>query len=133
MFLLFLISVSAAIGLFEAVLIRFISRRVKGPVVPWRTSLYWSCVVVLGSGFLSSMSRNPHLPDSLALVIVIAGWVGLHVGLGGVFLTTQVRTTDSKPYPWRWGAKVTGIAGALLTVALMGATCVIWFVEGAVS
>jgi hypothetical protein len=88
---------------------------------------------VLVSGFLSTISRNPKLSESGSLLISIVGWACLHVGLGGLFLTDQVRGHDHTRRPWRWGARVTGIAGALLAVGGIVIACVFWFVEGAIS
>jgi hypothetical protein len=133
MFLLVVLMISAVLGLFEAVLVRLVSKRVKGPVVPWGTAFFWGGVVVLVSGFLSTISRNPRLSEGGALLISIVGWIGLHVGLGGFFLTDQVRGPERTRHPWRWGAKVTGFAGALLVVGLIGCACIFWFVEGAIS
>jgi hypothetical protein len=133
MFLLVVLTIWAVLGLFEAMLVRLVSKRVKGPIVPWRTAFYWSGVVVLVSGFLSTISRNPKLSDSGSLLISIVGWACLHVGLGGFFLTDQVRGPDRTRHPWRWGAKVTGIAGALLVLGVIICACIFWFVEGASS
>jgi hypothetical protein len=133
MFLLVLFIALTVVGLFEALLLRLVSKRVTGPPVPWRTAVYWGSVVVLVSVFLSWISRHPALSDIGALSISVVGWSGLHVGLGGLFLTDQVRGPDGARYPWRWGAKVTGIAGAIWVSALIAAACVFWFVQGATS
>jgi hypothetical protein len=112
--LVFVLIAYAAVGLFQALLVRLVSKRVKGPTVPWRTAVYWSCVVVLVSSVVSSISHNPRLSDFGSWLFSIAGWVALHVGLGGLFLTDQVRGGDGERQPWRWGAKVTAIAGGAL-------------------
>lgn len=130
MVIVFLLVICAAIALLEALLVRLVSRLVKGPAVPWRTAVYWGGVVVIVTGFFSGFSRR--LPDAAALLSSIVGWGGLHVGLGGLFMTTEVRGTDGLRQPWRWGAKVTGIAGALLVIGAAVIACVVWFVEGLV-
>jgi len=113
--LVFVLIAYAAVGLLEALLVRLVSKRVKGPTVPWRTAVYWSCVVVLGSSFVSSVSHHPRLSDAGSWLVSIAGWLAVHVCLGGLFLTDQVRGDDGERQQWRWGAKVTAIAGALAT------------------
>jgi hypothetical protein len=133
MFLLFVLVICAAVSLLETVLVRLVSKRVKGPTVPWRTAVYWSGVVVLVSGFVSSISRSPNISDIGALLISIVGWASLHVGLGGFFLADQVRGPDLTRQPWRWGAKVTGIAGALLVVGIIVFASIFWIAQGAIS
>jgi hypothetical protein len=127
--LVFVLIAYAAVGLFEALLVRLVSKRVKGPAVPWRTAVYWSCVVVLVSSFVSSISHHPRLSDVGSWLVSIAGWVALHVCLGGLFLTDQVRGGDGERQQWRWGAKVTAIAGG----ALATGTTIIVFVAALVT
>ena len=127
--LVFVLIAYAAVGLLEALLVRLVSKRVKGPIVPWRTAVYWSFVVVLVSSVVSSISHNPRLSEVGSWLVSIAGWVALHVGIGGLFLTDQVRGGDGDRQPWRWGAKVTAIAGG----ALAGGTTITVFVAALVA
>jgi hypothetical protein len=131
--LVFVLIAYAAVGLFEALLVMLVSKRVKGPKVPWRTAVYWSCVVVLVSSFVSSISHSPRLSDVGSWLASIAGWVALHVFLGGFFLTDQVRRGDGERQPWRWGAKVTAIAGGALAVGVSITVFVVALVTGATS
>jgi hypothetical protein len=133
MVILFILVICAAVALVEALLIMLVSKRIKGPTIRWRTAIYWGCVVVLVSGFLSSLTRSPRLSESVSLLLSLAGWAALHVGLGGLFLTGEVRASDGARQPWGWGAKITGAAGALLTIGAFAVACVYWFLKGATS
>jgi hypothetical protein len=131
--LVFVLMAYAAVGLLEALLVRLVSKRVKGPTVPWRTAAYWSCVVILVSGFVTSISHNPRLSDVGSWLVSIAGWAAVHVCLGGFFLTDQVRGANGERESWLWGAKVTAIAGGALTGGTTITVFVAAFVEGATS
>lgn len=85
------------------------------------------------SSFVSSISHNPRLSDVGSWLVSIAGWVALDVGLGGLFLTNQVRGGDGQRQPWRWGAKVTAIAGAALAAGTTITVSVATLVAGATS
>jgi hypothetical protein len=123
MVILFLLGVCVAVALLEALLVTRVSKRVEGRAVPWKTALQWGAVVVLVGGFLSGISRR--LPEAAGLLFLVVAWAGLHVGLGGLFMTTEVRGSDGTRLLWRWGAKITAIAGALLTVIVLAVAAVL--------
>jgi hypothetical protein len=99
-----------------AMIVRVASKFVAGPLVPWRTGIYWGVALFVVGGGGGALLNRLHLPHSTWLAVSSLGIVCLHVGLGGLFMVNQVRAADGSRLPWAWGAKITGLAGLALLV-----------------
>jgi hypothetical protein len=97
-------------------IVRLASKVVAGPSVPWSTGSYWGAALFILGGGGGALLNRLHLPDWLWLTVSALAIVGLHVGLGGLFMANLVRAADGARMPWAWGAKVAGLTGLVLLV-----------------